>query len=279
MVCFSTSLIINNKLYYIELCYLSNGKIIIRINILEKNKIKNISIKCYCIESIFTYKNNIYYIVLDQHILKSYVKYKVFSINLESFDISYKYSFIKKQFYFCKKNCFIWNEEITTFGILDIEKWDWSIVEIPIHKINALTVTNDYKVIKSKNTLYCIDKFNSIKEYNIDFKANLLFEISDYKNYVLYKNIITDNIYIYDARLNQLYEICNIKEKKFIFYKFRILYFNYTDIIKNINIKFYDLSISRSLFEKCIYWVDENKFPEIAKNRIIEYRKNNLILI
>ena len=94
-----------------------------------------------------------------------------------------------------------------------------------------------------------------------------------YKNYIIYND---KYVHIFDIKLNQVHKICNIKESMVICYNYKLLYFNYRDYIKNINIKILNLPIS-SLFEKCVYWIDETKLPDIAKKRVIDHRRDYLI--
>ena len=275
-----TSLIIKNKLYCFDL--LRSEKTLI-INIFKDNKfieLKKINMEFDLIRNtFFNYEDKIYCVILDRN-NGDYSNYKVISIDLETYNTSLEYSFIKEYFHSYHKNCFVMGADITfTLAILDCKNWKWNYIKLPMTIINSFSVTDDYVVIYGVDKLYQINKNLEDKNFKIkkiDNKISL-FGKSTYKNYIVYKNVFNHDIYIYNVKLMQIHKITNIIKSRTLIYNYKLLYFDF-NFMKFVNVKIFDLPIS-NLFEKCVYWVDENKFPEIAKKRIINYREDYLILI
>ena len=275
------SLIVEDKLYFLEVFYSEN---LININVLKNNKfvkIKEIHRKLDPIRSVFAYKNKIGYTSLDYGFTKhhEYGKYRIFSIDLKSFDITLEYYFITKHFHICNKNYFIWIKNNSyVLGILNFKNKKWKYIKLPFREmIYELDILDDYIVINNSD-IYCMDKKTFlIEKFNTNIK-NLLFSVSTYKNYIVYRNITNSEIYIYNVKIKQIHNICNIKSQYILFYDNKLLHFNYHYYFNDIDIKIHNLPIS-NLFEKCVYWVDAEKFPEIAKKRIEDYRKDYMIIV
>ena len=279
-------LIIKNKLYFLETIYLEN---IIVFNILEDDKFVRLKIFTIDFDKIltfFTYKNKIFYITLKSFLIKALKRFriKIYSLDLETFNISLEHTLIFKEPYINMQNYFIRRNSPFTLTYLDVEKWKLKKIKLPFRiKIEqpfvAMLVSDDYVIINGEDSKYSIERNSILKSKLIIKKLDLDIELYDkvfYKNYILFKK--NNYVHIFDIKLNQSHKIYYINESTVLCYNNKLLYFHYNDYIENIDIKFYDLPIS-NLFEKCIYWVDEEKLPEIIKKKVIEYRKNNLILI
>ena len=181
-------------------------------------------------------------------------------------------------------------------GFLDLKKWEWVYFELPFTIIDSLSVTDDYVIISSKDSIYYYMGKNptfinkktygtfkpkfAIEKLNMDIRIGTLIRKSVYKNYVLYKNFLYNDIYIINAKLKQIHKIFNTEENVILLHNYKIIYFNLerTFLVENTNIKIHNLPIS-NLFEKCVYWIDETKIPDIAKKRVIDYRRDYLIMI
>ena len=275
------NIIIKGKFYFLLMFHLEN---LLTINILENNKfieIKRIYRRFYDIISSFVYNDKFFYISLNFKFIRpfhKYCRYKIYSLDLETYNIILEHSFITREFYVADKNYFIRENCPSVLIYLDIKTWKFKNLNLPFeayieNRFDTLRTTDDYIIINNIRKIYCINK-NSLLTKKID-KDIFLYTTFSYKNYIIIYDIY---VYIYDIKFDHLYKICKTNKNIVYYYKNKLLYFNYENNVKDINIKTYDLPIS-NLFEKCIYLVDEDKFPEIAKNRIIEYRKNHLILI